>query len=114
MAYQRISRFCVVAAVVLATLFGATGAPATAAGGPVVHTPDGALRGTSTGTMSEFLGIPYAAPPVGALRWQPPQPAAHWSGVRAATSFAPHCAQPTTPFGKPSMSENCLYLNVFT
>ena len=41
--------------------------------------------GTTAGTVAEFLGIPYAAPPAGPLRWRPPQPAAHWSGVRDAT-----------------------------
>jgi para-nitrobenzyl esterase len=82
--------------------------------GPVVGTTNGAVRGSSTGPVSEFLGIPYAAPPVGALRWQPPQPVASWSGVRDATQFAPHCPQPATPFGQASTSEDCLFLNVFT
>jgi para-nitrobenzyl esterase len=85
-----------------------------ALGSPVVGTTNGAVRGTSSGPVNEFLGIPYAAPPVGALRWQPPQPAAHWRGVRDATQFAPHCPQPATPFGQASMSEDCLFLNVFT
>jgi len=84
------------------------------AGGPVVGTTNGPLRGLANGTVDEYLGIPYAAPPVGALRWQPPQPAARWSGVRDATQFAPHCPQPPTPFGQASMSEDCLFLNVFT
>ena len=85
-----------------------------AQGGPVVGTTNGAVRGTSSGSVNEFLGIPYAAPPVGALRWQPPQPAANWSGVRDATQFAPHCPQPASPFGLASTSEDCLFLNVFT
>src|SRR5579875_3053478 len=59
--------------------------------GPVAGTADGAVRGLANGAVDEFLGIPYAAPPVGALRWRPPQPAASWSGVRDATTFAPHC-----------------------
>ena len=84
------------------------------AGGPVVGTTNGPVRGLANGTVDEYLGIPYAAPPVGALRWQPPQPAARWSGVRDATQFAPHCPQPPTPFGQASMSEDCLFLNVFT
>ena len=83
-------------------------------GGPVAVTANGAVRGVADGAVDEFLGIPYAAPPVGALRWQPPQPAASWPGVRAATAFGPHCPQPASPFGAASMSENCLYLNVFT
>ena len=84
------------------------------AGGPVAVTANGAVRGMADGAVDEFLGLPYAAPPVGALRWQPPQPAASWAGVRDATAFGPHCPQPASPFGAASMSENCLYLNVFT
>jgi para-nitrobenzyl esterase len=84
------------------------------AGGLVAHTANGAVRGLASGMADEFLGLPYAAPPVGALRWQPPQPAASWSGVRDATQFAPHCPQSASPFGLASTSEDCLYLNVFT
>src|SRR5580658_9314499 len=84
------------------------------AGGPVAATANGAVRGLASGAVDEFLGIPYAAPPVGALRWQPPAPAASWSGVRDATKFAPHCPQLASPFGLASTSEDCLYLNVFT
>ena len=58
--------------------------------------------------------IPYAAPPVGALRWQSPRPAARWGGVRQAASYAPHCPQPPSGFGVASTSENCLYLDVFS
>src|ERR1700722_20142989 len=65
------------------------------------------------GCMSSSAS-PYAAPPVGPLRWRPPQPAARWSGTREATAFAPHCPQPPSAFGVASTSENCLYLNVFT
>jgi para-nitrobenzyl esterase len=81
---------------------------------PIAGTANGAVRGLAEGAVNEFLGIPYAAPPVGALRWQPPQPAASWSGVRDATQFAPHCPQVAGPFGEASTSEDCLYLNVFT
>jgi para-nitrobenzyl esterase len=87
---------------------------AAGASGPVAGTANGPVRGLPDGAVDEFLGIPYAAPPVGALRWQPPQPAARWSGVRAATQFAPHCPQLAGPFGQASTSENCLFLNVFT
>jgi para-nitrobenzyl esterase len=80
----------------------------------VAGTANGAVRGLAHGPVDEFLGIPYAAPPVGVLRWQPPQPAASWSGVRDATQFAPHCPQSPSPFGLASTSENCLFLNVFT
>jgi para-nitrobenzyl esterase len=108
-----------------AIALGAVPATATAAGGgtaathggasstPVVTIADGAVRGKAAGAVDEFLGIPYAAPPVGPLRWRPPQPAAAWKGERDATGFGPHCAQPATPFGLPSTAEDCLYLNVF-
>jgi para-nitrobenzyl esterase len=92
----------------------AAGAAAHPGGGLVVRTADGFVRGTTAGGTGEFLGIPYAAPPVGALRWQPPSPPARWHGVRDATHFAPHCPQPASPFGMGSTSEDCLYLNVFT
>ncbi|HVT67704.1 MAG TPA: carboxylesterase family protein, partial [Trebonia sp.] len=107
----------------LAGAGGAAASPGAAAGSPgaspgtdralVVPTADGLVQGKASGTMDEYLGIPYAAPPVGALRWQPPRPAAPWRGVREATAFAPHCPQPASPFGVASASENCLYLNVF-
>jgi para-nitrobenzyl esterase len=111
-----------VAAVTLGVLIAAApavgastgGGHAVPGGGPVVGTTNGAVRGTSNGAVNEFLGIPYAAPPVGALRWQPPLPAATWTGVRDATQFGPHCPQPATPFGQASTSEDCLFLNVFT
>ena len=81
---------------------------------PVVCTAGGAVRGKTTATTDEFLGIPYAAPPVGSLPLAPAAPAAGWKGVRDAGEFAPHCAQPGgTPFGIASTSEDCLYLNVY-
>jgi para-nitrobenzyl esterase len=82
--------------------------------GLVVATAGGAVRGlTYRSTTEEFLGIPYAAAPVGALRWRPPQLAAPWHGVRAATHFGPHCPQGPTPLDAASTSENCLFVNVF-
>jgi para-nitrobenzyl esterase len=98
-------------AVSASTLGGRAGASGS---GPVAGTANGPVRGLANGAVDEFLGIPYAAPPVGALRWQPPQPTASWSGVRDATRFAPHCPQPAGPFGQASTSEDCLFLNVFT
>jgi para-nitrobenzyl esterase len=80
---------------------------------PVAFTNNGFVRGARVGDVREFLGVPYAAPPVGDLRWRPPQPAATWHGVRQATQFAPHCAQGRSPFGVASESEDCLYLNVY-
>ena len=82
--------------------------------GLTVSTLDGSVHGRTLGATSQFLGIPYAAPPVGQLRWKSPQPVAHWTGVRMATRFGPNCAQPASNFGLSSTSENCLYLNVYT
>ncbi|MGW0551712.1 carboxylesterase/lipase family protein [Streptomyces altiplanensis] len=81
--------------------------------GTVVTTTAGKVRGEADGTLRGFRGIPYAAPPVGALRWAPPRPAAAWTGVREATAPGAPCAQPAgLPVGVPSESEDCLYLNV--
>jgi para-nitrobenzyl esterase len=92
--------------------------PATAAwsphAAPVVRIDGGAVRGAAVSGVDEFLGLPYAAPPTGALRWRPPQPAAAWDGVRDATQFGPSCPQPASPFAPPApFSEDCLYLNVY-
>ena len=67
-------------------------------GAPIVTTDDGAVRGVAAGSINEFLGIPYAAPPTGHLRWRPPQPPAEWQGVRDATQFGPSCPQTASPF----------------
>ena len=61
-----------------------------------------------------YRGIPYAAPPVGDLRWKPPQPVEPWSGIREATVFSNKCAQEQAGWVGGSASEDCLYLNVFT
>ena len=86
-----------------------------AAADPIVETNvgGGALRGVVSGPVAKFLGIPFAAPPVGADRWRAPKPAAPWSGVRPADHFSPACFQKVTP-RTPSVSEDCLYLNVWT
>ncbi len=85
--------------------------------GPIVSTSNGPVRGFVSNGVYEFLGIPYAAPPVGRLRWMPPQPAAHWDEPRNATRFGNTCAQVTELgvfAGPPNTNEDCLYLNVFT
>jgi para-nitrobenzyl esterase len=112
--WRIVATVSVVGAALVACAGGAAASGAgPASGSPVVRTADGWVQGKVAGTMDEYLGIPYAAPPVGALRWEPPHAAASWSGVRQATSFAPHCPQPASPFGVASTSEDCLYLNVF-
>ena len=84
---------------------------------PVRHPPDGPLVGVyqAGGRVEAYLGVPFARPPVGALRWLPPQPLASWSTPRAAIEMAPACPQPTSyypPMGR--TDESCLFLNVFT
>ena len=78
----------------------------------------GRVSGVVTNGIAAFKGIPFAAPPVGDLRWKAPQPVKAWTGVKAATSFAASCLQDTTfvkLFGAPELiSEDCLYLNVWT
>ena len=87
--------------------------------GLMIVTDRGKIQGTlsSDGQVRAFLGIPYAAPPVGPLRWKPPQPAAKWSGVRSATTFGPRCMQthvyPDMVFRDSGPSEDCLTLNVW-
>jgi para-nitrobenzyl esterase len=110
--------FCASLAALTLTAAGATAARAGAAAdgsAPVVTSDDGALQGMTAGTVDEFLGIRYAAPPVGNLRWRPPAPAASWRGVRDATQFGASCPQQASPFAPPGpFSEDCLYLNVYT
>jgi len=77
-------------------------------------TENGFIRGIATATTNEFRGIPYAAAPVGDLRWKPPQRHARWTTVLDATQFANHCPQPTSAFGRATDTEDCLFLNVYT
>lgn len=79
----------------------------------IAVTEQGPIRGTATDTMLAFRGIPYAAAPVGDLRWQPPQRPARRHGLLDATQFANHCPQIAGPFGQGSTTEDCLFLNVF-
>src|SRR3954447_18568245 len=88
-------------------------APATARADLVVRTDRGAVRGLTTGTVEKFLGIRYAAPPVGALRWRPPARAASWKGVRAAVRTGPRCPQVASYNGPRVETEDCLYVNVY-
>lgn len=81
---------------------------------PVVDIDLGKLRGETHGKGGIFKGIPFAAPPVGPLRWQAAAPAAPWEGVRDATKFGAICTQPVPPGATdaPAQSEDCLTLNV--
>jgi len=87
------------------------------AAGPLVKIDSGIVQGQTVGAVNAFLGIPYAAPPVGNLRWKPPMPPAKWEDVRKATSFGARCMQTRVysdmVFRDPGISENCLMLNVW-
>lgn len=88
--------------------------PASADDEPAVVTTDkGPVRGITTSTLQAFLGIPYAAAPTDDLRWKPPQPHARWRRTLDATQFGDACAQLPSSAGQPSVSEDCLYLNVY-
>ena len=110
------------AAVLGAFALGACGHPAQGqpapAGAPVeARVETGALRGQRLDDISVFKGVPYAAAPVGELRWRPPAPAQAWTGVRSAEQFGNDCMQ-TRPFwdqtqSKLPVSEDCLTLNVW-
>src|SRR5258708_5546909 len=80
----------------------------------------GVVSGTAAGGVRVFKGIPYAAPPVGDLRWKPPQPVVPWHGVRDGSAYAAECPQTQYPAGSiyirplQPQSEDCLFLNVWT
>jgi para-nitrobenzyl esterase len=100
--------------------------PLSAAQTGPVHIDTGLLSGVAglNPEVRVFEGIPFAAPPVGNLRWRSPKPAAKWDGVREAGKFGPNCLQRAANGGgfppnggirpEPGMSEDCLYLNVYT
>ncbi len=87
------------------------------AAGPQVTVAQGAVEGVTDYGVDSFKGIPFAAPPVGPLRWRAPQPAASWSGVRLGDHFAPDCMQQGVAFDDAPLTvksaEDCLYLNVW-
>jgi len=109
----------IVTAIVLADGPGLATLPAT------VRIDAGLVSGVAgaAANMRVFKGIPFAAPPVGPLRWRPPQPVRSWAGVRRADQFGARCMQPSDAAGgrqgvttaaAPTLSEDCLYLNIWT
>ena len=85
----------------------------------VVDAPAGIVRGEAIGGLHVFKGIPYALPPIGALRWKPPQPLPRWTNSRDATRYGAACVQPKAraesiyAWDLPSVSEDCLFLNIW-
>jgi len=82
-----------------------------------VKVEGGMVEGTIENGIVIYRGIPFAAPPVGDLRWREPRPVKNWEGVLKADKFAPACSQQpgvlTTGFLKYGFSEDCLYLNIW-
>jgi len=114
----RVTRFLVYALAALAAI--GVGTVARLQTPPPVRVESGQLQGVVSDGVESFKGIPFAAPPVGDLRWRPPQPAVPWTGVRQAAAFGPDCMQgrfgPPPPAGAPAPpapSEDCLSLNVW-
>jgi para-nitrobenzyl esterase len=106
--------FVVAAVAVAAASLPPTTVAATQSGSAAqVHTTGGWVEGEATATHRSFLGIPYAAPPVGPLRWRAPRAANGWDGVRDATRPGPPCPQ-LADSPEPAGSEDCLYVNVTT
>src|SRR5690348_9292594 len=89
-----------------------------AASAPTVKIDTGKLEGKTDGTIAAFLGVPFAKPPVGDLRWKPPAKPVKWKGTRKATEFGARCMQgriyDDMIFRDPGPSEDCLYLNIWT
>src|ERR1700722_11553970 len=92
-----------------AAIDGAAAAHSTPAKAPVVRIDSGQVRGVEADGVISFKGIPFAAPPVGKLRWREPQPAQHWSGVRDAPKIRPESSQTKDQVPK---SKACLKINV--
>ncbi|TCM07400.1 carboxylesterase family protein [Sphingomonas sp. PP-CC-3G-468] len=106
-------RHTVAATLASLSMFGA--APVAAQSGLDVVTAQGPLSGVAGSDLQSWLGVPFAAPPVGPLRWQPPQPLKPWTAVRKANTVASSCAQNADlgVFARAGGSEDCLYLNVY-
>jgi para-nitrobenzyl esterase len=106
---------CLLAAVAVAPNQVAMGAGSTAV---TMRLPVGVLEGNHSGPTADevaFLGVPFAAPPTGELRWMPPQPVRPWTGTREAKHFGPSCPQlPAKWLRSIPWNEDCLYLNLWT
>ena len=105
---QVVERYTAVSVLTLAVaaagtvVTGVGSATSSSGGAPMVRIDGGLVRSVAVpGGGDAFLGLPYAAPPVGSLRWRPPQTPAGWRGVRDATQFAPSCPQAPSLFAPP-------------
>jgi para-nitrobenzyl esterase len=101
----------------LACVLAAAANLTTIGGAQQVATEAGTISGVGVDGLSVYKGVPFAAPPVGDLRWRPPMPAIPWAGTRKADAFAPACMQVGVSMPgekRPAVSEDCLYLNIWT
>ena len=100
--------FAAIAMLAVPAMLGQTG---------IVSTDSGKIQGATEGSVESFKGVPFAAPPVGELRWRAPQPAKVWSDVRKATTYSADCMQVPFPSDAAPLgtapAEDCLYLNVW-
>ena len=87
-------------------------APALAQLTPPISVTGGQIAGNDNGEVRTWFGVPFAAPPVGDLRWRSPQPVVPWQGVKETTAFSPACRQ-TVAWIRSPQSEDCLYLNIW-
>ncbi|GID91659.1 carboxylesterase/lipase family protein [Amorphoplanes digitatis] len=105
-----------VSALIGATLAAVLAVPGAAVahggGGPVVNTDKGLVQGVRAGGVDSFLGVRYASPPVGGLRWRAPLPATAWPGVAPAIAYGARCAAAAGSNGPRSEAEDCLFVNV--
>lgn len=112
---KKITVFTLLAVQFIATSFSPSPKESTL---PQVKTANGMLEGIDNSGIRTFKGIPFAAPPVGDLRWKEPQPVKNWEGVRKADKFGPRAMQRAIfgdmGFRSDGMSEDCLYLNIWT
>jgi para-nitrobenzyl esterase len=103
---------CFIALLVVAFFTCACGSPTLTT---TVEVKGGAIEGVDHGGILTYKGIPFAAPPVGALRWKAPVPVEPWKGIKKADAFRPGCMQTANSMGNTApVSEDCLYLNVWT
>jgi len=111
-------KWCIAWAIALALVSACHVEGAHNSAAPSVTLMAGTLQGVRFGDErngAAFLGVSYAAPPTGERRWKPPEPVAHWAGVRDATQFGAACPQLPEPWlTYPHWSEDCLFLNVWT
>src|SRR5271168_2241316 len=114
---MRIVLFGLIAVALASSVAGQVSQISSGAASTETSTKSGTISGVSESGLSVYKGIPFAAAPLGDLRWRPPAPVAPWTGTRKADTFAPACMQTgvsmpgETP---PTVSEDCLYLNIWT